>query len=141
MKQEFNSEAPLVPPGMELHELADVHPLSGARSYRLIRHQLLERYRAGLVKRSSICEADPLLKAAATYHGIRTQVPCPVCGELSIASVLWVYGDDLKRASGSARVPGEIQRFIDEGKQFTIHQVELCRSCGWNHILESWEAG
>ncbi|KEX89363.1 hypothetical protein CPTD_01101 [Corynebacterium pseudotuberculosis] len=48
-----------------------------------------------------------------------------------------MYGDELGRASGSARNLEEIGEFAAQGKEFTVHTVEVCAECKWNHLLRS----
>lgn len=55
-------------------------------------------------------------------------------------NILWVYGEDLGRRSGSARSEAEIEELIHEVGPFTVHKVEVCGTCRWNHLLSTSEA-
>lgn len=109
----------------------------GQVTYRWQRGRTLARWRAGKIRTEDICDAEFLLVAAADFHGVALTTPCPICGEESLRSVLWVYGEQLGRKSGSARNLEEIQNFQAEGLEFTVHRVEVCPKCRWNHLLEA----
>ncbi|MCS4490492.1 DUF5318 domain-containing protein [Corynebacterium sp. ES2794-CONJ1] len=113
----------------------------GQVTHRLARRRLLNKWRAGQVSRAMVCEADFLLVAAARYHGTPAPYPCPICSEDDLREVLWVYGEQLGRASGSARSLAEIEQFTQQGREFTIHKVEVCPNCQWNHLLAAAHIG
>ncbi|MDO4909918.1 MAG: DUF5318 family protein [Corynebacterium sp.] len=113
---------------------------TGQLDHRWQRAKVLQDYHAGLLRREDICDADFLLKTAARFHGYkRTETAkssrCPICEKEDIAIVLWVHGEELGRASGSARSWQEIEEFAREGKVFDVHRVEVCPDCGWNFLL------
>lgn len=94
----------------------------------------------GTLPREEACDADFLLRAAAEHHGVEAGRKCPLCGS-QLRDTLWVYGEDLGRRAGSARSAKEIAEFAEElataGKVFTVHRVEVCLTCRWNHLLET----
>lgn len=114
-------------------------------SHRWTRAMTLRKLRAGHLRRADVCDADFLLLTAATYHGQRQDRACPVCGADKLYEVRWIYGDTLGTRSGTARTEAEIDRIVTElsgqrvpaGKdgQVTVHLVEVCRGCRWNHLL------
>ncbi|AWB85176.1 DUF5318 family protein [Corynebacterium liangguodongii] len=99
------------------------------------RRTTLKRFRAGLVRREAICDADFLLCAAARYHGTDAARPCPVCEE-TMRNVLWIYGEDLGRRSGTARSEAEIDDIVHEVGPVSVHTVEVCLNCRWNYLLK-----
>lgn len=104
------------------------------------RRSVLREFRVGKKSRDELCDADFLLRAAGEHHGVDSDRPCPIC-EKTMRTVLWVYGDNLGRRSGSARSEAEIAELIDEtGGPFTVHTVEVCGHCRWNHLLSTAEA-
>lgn len=109
----------------------------GQVSHRLHRARVLAGWRAGRIQKETLCDAEFLLVAAADFHGVAMDTPCPICGEDQLRSVLWVYGEQLGRKSGSARSLEEIHELRVEGREFTVHRVEVCSSCRWNHLLEA----
>lgn len=110
--------------------------LTHVLSHEWERVQHLRDYRAGRLSRDEVCDADFLLRAAAEHHGVDGTRPCPIC-EGPLRLTRWVYGDNLGRRSGSARSVKEIADFIEEVGEFTVHLVEVCPQCRWNHLLAS----
>lgn len=98
------------------------------------RAQHVRELRDGLARREELCDADFLLRAAARHHGVDSQRQCPVCEE-TLRLTRWVYGEQLGRRAGSARSTAEISEFLDEVPEFTVHLVEVCPHCRWNHLL------
>lgn len=103
------------------------------------RRTVLREFRAGKKSRDQVCDADFLLRAAAEHHGVDAARPCPICGS-PMRIILWVYGENLGRRSGSARSEEEIAELVDETGPFTVHKVEVCATCRWNHLLSASEA-
>lgn len=103
-------------------------------SHELTRRTTLRKLRAGRVSAEEVCDADFLLRAAAKYHGRASIRECPICGA-EMRNVSWIYGDNLGRRSGTARSDEEIDRIVSEVGPVTVHVVEVCGSCGWNHVL------
>ncbi|AWB83065.1 hypothetical protein C3B44_11255 [Corynebacterium yudongzhengii] len=111
-------------------------------SHRWERARTLRQLKAGHIRREAVCDADFLLRTAAAYHGYRVERACPVCGEEDLYEVRWIYGDKLGKRSGTARQEDEIARIASEvDEPVTVHLVEVCRSCWWNHILTAAVAG
>ena len=52
-----------------------------------------------------------------------------------------MYGDAIGDLSGTARSAAQLARLDAERPDFAVHEVEVCRSCGWNHLLRSYRAG
>ncbi len=108
---------------------------SGEISHRLTRARTLGQWRAGAIARRDLCDADFILVTASRFHGNPAGYPCPVCEGKDLRIVYWVYGDELGKASSTARSMEEIEAFVAEGKTFRVHTVEVCPSCRWNHLL------
>ncbi|WP_026316551.1 DUF5318 domain-containing protein [Actinokineospora enzanensis] len=109
--------------------------------YALQRRSLLAEVHAGRVGTDEVCDANPYLLRAAKFHGLPTEVACPVCRKEHLTHVSWVYGDELKHASGSARTPEELARMATMFAEFTVYTVEVCRTCSWNHLVQSYVLG
>ncbi|WP_260857838.1 DUF5318 domain-containing protein [Corynebacterium singulare] len=105
-------------------------------SYEWERAQHLRDLRAGRMSREELCDADFLLRAAAEHHGVDLHKPCPIC-ESQMRLTRWVYGESLGRRAGSARSESEIAELAGEGLEFTVHTVEVCPACRWNHLLRA----
>ncbi|WP_197319590.1 DUF5318 domain-containing protein [Saccharomonospora sp. NB11] len=109
--------------------------------YALQRRAVLAEYYSGRVSTLDVCDATPYLLRAAKFHGTPSDEACPVCRHDALTDVAWVYGDELRHAAGSARAPEELDRMADRFGEFTVYVVEVCRSCGWNHLRKSYVSG
>ncbi len=109
--------------------------------YALQRRSLLADVHAGRVGLASVCDADPYLLRAARFHGEATSRPCPLCRQENLVQVSWVFGESLGAASGSARGPVELDELAARLAEFTVHVVEVCGTCNWNHLVLSYVLG
>ena len=112
----------------------------GVIDYTLAKRALLRDTQRGLLSVTDICDAHPELMRAAKYVGEPTKRDCPVCGKEKLVLLAYVYGDSLKHDSG--RVWS-----VDTGLRLTVanpgascYVVEVCRSCQWNHLHETFTA-
>jgi hypothetical protein len=109
--------------------------------YSLQRRAVLADVYAGRTGLFEVCDASPYLSRAAKYHGEVTDVSCPVCRKERLTKVNYVYGDPLGPTSGQAKTEAELARMDAMQEQFTVYEVEVCRSCGWNHLDASYVLG
>jgi len=109
--------------------------------YALRRRAHLADVAAGRTSTGDACDAGAYLLQAATYHGVPTTTSCPMCRRDEVVNVSWVYGERLGPVSGSARSDDEIARLDDAAGEFTVHVVEVCRTCRWNHLVQSYVLG
>ncbi|WP_211764546.1 DUF5318 domain-containing protein [Kutzneria sp. CA-103260] len=109
--------------------------------YALQRRALLAEVYSGRVGTMEVCDASPYLVRAAKFHGQPTETSCPVCRKEQLTLVSWVYGDELKHVAGSARTPDELDRMSSLYEEFTVYVVEVCRTCSWNHLVQSYVLG
>lgn len=109
--------------------------------YTLRRRSLLSQFHSGMASRLDVCDAQPHLLQAAKFHGTTADTSCPVCPASNLTHVCWIYGKELKQASGSARAPVELQGMADLFTEFDVFVVEVCRACGWNHLIQSYVLG
>ncbi|HEX7658908.1 MAG TPA: DUF5318 family protein [Pseudonocardiaceae bacterium] len=110
-------------------------------NYALQRRSLLAEVYAGRVGTMEVCDASPYLLRAAKFHGHPTKVSCPVCRKETLTLVNWVYGDELRHLSGSARTADELIRMATVFTEFRVFVVEVCRTCSWNHMVQSYVLG
>ena len=109
--------------------------------YALRRKSLLADVYAGRVDVAEVCDANPYLLRAAKFHGRGSEVTCPICRKEQLTLVSWVYGDGLGPIAGSARSPEELVRLAESREEFSVHVVEVCRTCSWNHLVQSYVLG
>ena len=109
--------------------------------YALQRRALLAEVHSGRTGVTAVCDASPYLLRAAKFHGRQSTTSCPVCRKEKLTLVSWVFGDRLGPVSGSARMPEELVRLATTEDEFTVHVVEVCRTCSWNHLVQSYVLG
>ncbi len=83
--------------------------------YALRRRSLLAEVYSGRTGVSEVCDANPYLLRAAKFHG--------------------------KTVSGSARTAEELVLLATRYDEFSVHVVEVCRTCSWNHLVKSYVLG
>ena len=121
-----------------------IDPVPGRRSvvdYSLQRRAVLAGVYAGRTGLFEVCDASPYLTRAAKYHGQATEVTCPVCRKERLTLVNYVYGDHLGPVAGQAKTEAELARMDAAQEEFAVYAVEVCRSCGWNHLSMSYVLG
>ena len=120
-----------------------VHVLSrrSVVDYALQRRAVLADVHAGRVGLIQACDASPYLLRAAKYHGEPTQTSCPICRKERLTRVHYVYGDRLGTLSGQAKTERELMVMDGRASEFSVYEVEVCRSCSWNHLVASYVLG
>src|SRR5579875_1636871 len=53
----------------------------------------------------------------------------------------YVYGDELGRYEGRVKRGKELDEMAAEYSEFQVYVVEVCQSCGWNHLASSYVLG
>ncbi len=109
--------------------------------YSLQKRAVLREVFSGRVGVHEVCDASPYLKSAARFHGEPTDLRCPICRRENLTHVHYIYGDELKQASGQARTRAELPVLAMTFGEFHVYVVEVCRSCGWNHLTEQYLLG
>jgi hypothetical protein len=109
--------------------------------YALRRRSLLAEVYSGRTGVSEVCDANPYLLRAAKFHGKPSSVTCPICRKEQLTLVSWVFGDHLGAVSGSARTAEELVLLATRYDEFSVHVVEVCRTCSWNHLVKSYVLG
>jgi Family of unknown function (DUF5318) len=109
--------------------------------YSLRRRAILLDLQAGRVGTHEVCDASPYLLSAARFHGEGTDQRCPVCRRENLTHVHYIYGDELKQSAGQARSRAELAALARTVRQIQVYVVEVCRGCGWNHLVEQFLLG
>ena len=109
--------------------------------YALQRRAVLADLYAGRATVLDVCDAHPYLQRAARYHGEPSETTCPVCRKERLTHVHYVYGDELRQAGGQAKSVAELHRMGMDHREFQVYVVEVCRTCGWNHLTMSYVLG
>jgi hypothetical protein len=109
--------------------------------YSLRKRALLREVYSGRVGTYEVCDASPYLKSAAKFHGEPMDVRCPICRRDNLTRVNYIYGDELKQSAGQARTAAELSVLSMTFREFQVYVVEVCRGCGWNHLVEQFLLG
>ncbi len=97
---------------------------------------------AGRVGREEVCDAGAYLLRAARFHGTAAGRPVrSVCRHDELAQVSWVFGESLRHVSGSARSAADLEQLAAQVADFSVHVVEVCTECRWNHLVRSFVLG
>jgi hypothetical protein len=121
--------------------LVRMRPQRQVVDYSLRRRALLRDLHGGRVGTHEVCDASPYLLSAARFHGEGTDERCPVCRRENLTHVHYVYGDELKQSAGQARSRAELAQLAQTVREFQVYVVEVCRGCGWNHLIEQYVLG
>jgi hypothetical protein len=109
--------------------------------YSLQKRALLREVYSGRVGTYDVCDASPYLLSAARFHGDSTDTRCPVCRRENLTHVNYIYGDELKQSAGQARSRVELPVLAMSVREIQVYVVEVCRGCGWNHLVEQFLIG
>lgn len=109
--------------------------------YSLQKRALLREVLSGRVGTYDVCDASPYLKSAARFHGEPTEARCPICRRENLTHVHYIYGDELGQSAGQARSMAELPVLAMTFREFRVYVVEVCRGCGWNHLVEQYLLG
>ena len=109
----------------------------GSIDFRLARERTIRAYRTGEATRAEVCDAQRELMRNARECGMPVQALCPICGKQTLVEVLYVFGPRLP-ASGRCIVTNlDMDRIRSYSAEFTGYDVEVCTSCGWNHLMRT----
>jgi hypothetical protein len=139
--------------------------------YALVRQATLHDLRSGHVTTTDVCDPHPDLIRAALHHGEPSTRSCPVCrgfeagtaarlkssdrldprlginggpglpGAGGLVFLRYAYGDELGQFSGRIKSQEEIAELSQESGDVKVYVVEVCISCGWNHLIASYVVG
>ena len=110
--------------------------------YGLARRAALESLQGpGPTLREDACDAHPDLLRAARFHGEQTGRECPVCRHERLVELSYAFGEQLGRYAGRLRARCELEAMAHEHGEFRVYVVEVCRGCGWNHLVLSFVLG
>jgi len=116
-------------------------PRRSVVDYALARRATLASVLAGHTTVADVCDAHPYLLRAAKFHGEATNTGCPICRRSRLTHVTYVYGDELGRYEGRVKQAPELAEMATEYGEFRAYVVEVCQSCGWNHLASSYVLG
>ena len=109
--------------------------------YRLARQTTLDLWRQGDLTRHKLCDAQPMLLRNAVECGTRTDEACPVCTGDQLAYVTYVFGPRLPAHGRCISTENELVRLNARKSRLAAYVVEVCASCGWNHLVRVTSLG
>jgi hypothetical protein len=112
--------------------------VAGQVDYRLARNSVVSEFHKGRLSRTDICDAHPDLLRAASNVGDETREECPICEEVHVRLVSYVFGERLPASGVCVTSRQEMDRLARTSKQMTCYVVEVCPSCSWNHLARSF---
>jgi len=130
------------PERAEPEVVADPYAPRRIVDYTLDRRNALAKLVLVATGASDHLDPHPHLLRAARNHGVPAGQPCPWCKSTDDLTTLnYVYGDELGPYSGRLRTQKELATMAGQHGQFRVYLVEVCRSCGWNHLVRSYVLG
>ncbi len=107
----------------------------------LVRNALLARLWAGQIARDEVCDAHPELLRAARHIGRATGERCPVCHEVDLVEVTYVFGPRLPAGGACPTTRAELARLERRDEPVQCYAVEVCVACAFHHLARRWPAG
>jgi hypothetical protein len=113
----------------------------GQIEYRLAREGVVREFRRGRLSRLDVCDAQPELLRIARHHGSETPADCPICSQVRIVHVQFAFGPRLPASGRAITGPTELAKLAAARTQVVCYTVEVCPSCGWNHLVRMFALG
>ena len=83
-------------------------------------------------------DAHPELVRAARECGDETRMTCPVCEEVNVVLVSYVFGPRLPAFGRCITSKAELRKIARRSGTFSCYVVEVCPSCSWNHLARTF---
>ena len=112
--------------------------IAGQVDYRLARNMIVSEFHKGRLSRLDICDAHPDLLRAAEGVGDETREDCPICEEVKVRLVSYVFGSRLSAAGVCVSNRKEMAKLARMSKDMVCYVVEVCPNCSWNHLARSF---
>ena len=107
----------------------------------LVRHALLAKVAAGTVRYEDVCDAHPELVRAAKNVGRRTGETCPLCGDVELVEVTYVFGARLPAGGTCPTSRADLLKLERREDPVQCYAVEVCVGCNFHHLVRKWAAG
>ncbi len=108
----------------------------GRVDYRLQRRVALDNRSVASRALEQHCDAHPELLRAAKHLGEPRGEDCPVCGEVELVGLHYVFLQDGPKSQGGRVVePARLARYAERHGDLMVYEVEVCRGCHWNHLV------
>lgn len=114
---------------------------AGVIDYRLARSALITQYRKGRLAQHQVCDAHPELVRAAREIGMPTSRDCPICQDAQLVHVTYVFGPRLPSHGRCVTTAKEISQLNRRPEALAAYVVEVCPSCSWHHLVQTFPLG
>lgn len=108
----------------------------GVVDHRLARRAIISEVKKGRLSRDSVCDAHPELIRAARNIGEVSETICPICEEVNVVLVTYVFGHGLPKHGKCVTDRSDIVKLQRTGHEYAAYVVEACPSCRWHHLLK-----
>ena len=106
----------------------------GQVDHRLARQHLINEFRRGRLAREQVCDAHPELIRAAKNVGTESTVTCPICEEVNLRLVTYVFGARLPAHGKCVTTAKEMATLDRRRDELAAYVVEACTECHWHHL-------
>lgn len=113
----------------------------GRVEYRLARNAVVKEFGKGRLSRLDICDAHPELLRAARNVGVPLDEVCPICEEVPVVHVTYVFGPRLPSHGRCISSAQELAKLCRRADEVVCYVVEVCPGCAWNHLARMYPAG
>ena len=107
----------------------------GVVDHRLARRALINEFKRGRINKDTVCDAHPELIRAARNVGEPTDTPCPICSEVNVVLLTYVFGHGLPKHGKCLTDKREVEKLQRQPHDYAAYVVEACPSCRWHHLL------
>ena len=108
---------------------------AGIVDHRLARRALINEFKRGRISKDTVCDAHPELIRAARNVGEPTDTPCPICAEVNVVLLTYVFGHGLPKHGKCLTDKREVEKLQRQPHDYAAYVVEACPSCRWHHLL------
>lgn len=107
----------------------------GIVDHRLARRSLINEVKKRRISKDSVCDAHPELIRAARNIGEPSKTICPICEEVNVVLVTYVFGHGLPKHGKCVTEASDIDKLKRTGHEYAAYVVEACPGCRWHHLL------
>ena len=108
---------------------------AGVVDHRLARRALINEFKRGRISKDTVCDAHPELIRAARNVGEPTDTLCPICAEVNVVLLTYVFGHGLPKHGKCLTDKREVEKLQRQPHDYAAYVVEACPSCRWHHLL------
>ena len=107
-------------------------------SYELEKRRVLQQYQTGVLSTHDVCDAHPELLRAAHNYSFKQSGDCPICSEITLVTVSYVFGPRLPSHGRCVNSKKDLDRIRKRKGSFTCYEVEVCNSCSCNYLTRAY---